>query len=95
MEEPLSRSHLENSLEWVNGDDEKQRGYGVPLPKALSMLNWVAGNTIEDDPRGGGAKKGCDPVPKLAWESSPLEKIEQVLPLHGVEGLADVKLEEK
>ena len=59
------------------------------------MLDGAAGNAIEDDPRGGGAKKGCDPVPKLARESSPLEKVEQVLPLHGVEGLADVKLEEK
>ena len=51
VEEPLSRSHIKDSLERVNGDDEQKRGDGVPLPETTTMLDWVAGNAIEDNPR--------------------------------------------
>ena len=59
------------------------------------MLDGAAGNAIEDDPRGRGAKEGCDPIPKFARKSSPLEEIKQVFPLNGVEGLPNIKLEEE
>lgn len=60
-----------------------------------ATMGWRDSNPIQKDPRGGCAKECGDPIPKYARESSTLEKVKNVLPLHRVEGFPDVKLEKE
>jgi hypothetical protein len=59
------------------------------------MPNGTAGYPIEEHPRRRGDEQGDNPIPETAWEPPSLQKVNDVVPTHGVESLSDVKLEEE
>jgi hypothetical protein len=59
------------------------------------MLDWRAGHPIKKDPRGGGNKQGHNPIPEAGWETPLLEKVNNVVPMHGVKHFSDVKVKKE
>lgn len=85
---------MQETCKGVNRDDEEQWGEWVALPEPTTVPYGVAGNAIEEDPRGGCGEERRNPVTEAGGEPTLLEEVQYILPTHRVEGLLDVELEE-
>jgi hypothetical protein len=52
-----------------------------------------ARDAVEEHARGRGGEQSGNPIPEPMGEAPSLQKIEDILPTHGVESLSNVKLE--
>jgi hypothetical protein len=59
------------------------------------MENRHTGHPIQKHPRGGRNQECDNPITESIWEAPFLQKVNNVFPTNGVEGFADIKLEEK
>jgi hypothetical protein len=71
-EEPGDSGDVEKTVQRLDGQDEEERGEGVPLPEATAVQEAGAYLPVEDNAGGGGGKHHSDPISPAVTATSSI-----------------------